>query len=109
MIKSFKIENGCFGTYIEINDVDIFDVYYSQSSELNIDLDKEAKQLKRETLELLLKNVDKLHHDEWVKIIDIVSYHEGFKSKYNGGTACGCCGTYDETTTHSCVLNAFDN
>ena len=100
MIDSFKIENGCFGTYIEINGTDIFDVYYSQSSELNLDLDKEAKQLKRETLELLLKNVDKLQHDEWVKIIGIVSYHEEFDTEYDSGTPCDCCGTYDETTTH---------
>jgi len=85
MIESFKIENSCFGAYIEINDIDIFDVYYPQSIELNVDLDKEAKQLKRETLELLLKNVDKLHHNEWVKIIDIISYHEDFDTVYDSG------------------------
>ena len=91
MIEKIKISESCFGTYIEINDTDIFDVYYSQSSELNIELDKEAKQLKREALELLIKNVDKLHHDEWVKIIGMVSYHEAFDTEYDSGTACECC------------------
>ena len=107
MIDKFKIRELCFGTYIEINDFDIFDVTQFPSEHNSfLELDKKTKDLKRETLELLIKNVDNLTQTDWEKIIGIISYHEEFDTEYDSGTACDCCGTYDETTTHTRDLNA---
>ena len=105
MIDSFKLQESCFGRYIEINDIDIFDVYYPQSSELNPELNKEVKQLKQKTLDLLVKNIDNLLSIDWEKIINIVAHYEGFDYEYDSGTICDCCGTYDETTKYTLECN----
>ena len=99
MIDSFKVENCCFGKYVEINEVDIFDIYYNQTSEKNYSLDEETKLLKRETLKLLMSHVDEIDVIDWEKIIEIVAYHEGFDTEHDSDTEpCECCGTYSTRT-----------
>ena len=100
MIDSFKLQESCYGKYIEINDTDIFDVYYSQENIINEFKQAEDK-LKHETLDLLLKNINKLDVMDWEKIIGIVAYHEGFNYEHDTGTMCDCCGSYDETTKYT--------